>query len=278
MPSSRWSRPSGQAARDQMGVGHRHDAVVLAVHDERGDLDAVQAARAVVHRGGHQLGLVGILVELVVEAAADVLGDAVGVLLAAAAAVVVGHRRPGGLLTRPLVAAVEERHDLLVGRLGAAAAGRRRAEHERADAPGMAQRDLLGDHAAEREPVDVGLRDLERVEHGHGVVGEGFGRVGGREAARAPDAAVVERDHAKAAAQRVHRAPPRPAAQAEAHDEQHRLALAGALPVQLGVQVRVRGAGGGRWAHQSNHRARVSKLASVLPTPRERLADASYLK
>ena len=78
VPRRRCSRPCGRRLGDQVGVGDGHDAVVLAVDDEGGDVDAVRAARAVVERRGHQLGLVGGLVELVGEAPADVVGDAVG--------------------------------------------------------------------------------------------------------------------------------------------------------------------------------------------------------
>ena len=47
----------------------------------------------------------------------------------------------------------------------AAAAGVRRAEHERAHAVRVAQRQLLRDHAAEREAVDVRALEADAVEH-----------------------------------------------------------------------------------------------------------------
>ena len=101
-----------------------------------------------------------------------------------------------------------------------------------AHALGMAQRHLLGDHAAEREAVDVHGVEPEVVEHAHGVVGHRLGRVGRRRRLRAADAAVVERDHAQRARQHGHGPPPRAAAQPEAHDQQDGRAVAGALPME----------------------------------------------
>ena len=65
----------------------------------------------------------------------------------------------------------------------------------------MAQSELLGDHAAERDAVHVSGFDLRRIEHGRGVVGHGLGRVGVGGRLRATDAAVVEGDHPEAARQ-----------------------------------------------------------------------------
>ena len=69
-------RPEGRTLRPA--------AVLLAVDDEGRDLDPVKPTRAVVQRRGHQLGLVGGLVEVVGEPAANVLGSLVVGLLAAA--------------------------------------------------------------------------------------------------------------------------------------------------------------------------------------------------
>ena len=49
-------------------------------------------------------------------------------------------------------------------RTRAAAAGLGRAQHERPDAVRMAERELLRDHAAEREAVDVRAIEADAVE------------------------------------------------------------------------------------------------------------------
>ena len=149
-----------------------------AVDDERRRLDALQPPVAVVQRRGEQLRAVGLLGERMREPAADVLGDPVLVLAPAARAVVERHRRPRGLLGGVMRrAAAEEREHLGARAHGARPAGVRRAEDERAHAPRVAQRELLGDHAAEREAVHVRPLDAGGVEHRDGVVGHRLGRV-----------------------------------------------------------------------------------------------------
>ena len=97
----------------------------------------------------------------------------------------------------------------------------------------MAQRELLGHHAAHRDPHDVRGVPAEVVEQPRGVVGElGDGeRVGLRRGV--PDPAMVVGHHvevvAEAGEERVAPGQVRPA---HPLDEEHRLAGAAALVVQ----------------------------------------------
>src|SRR5262245_43138527 len=65
-------------------------------------------------------------------------------------------------------------------------------DHATNDRP-MVMSDLLGDHAAEREPEDVALRNAERVDKGQGVRGHSSHSLGYL-AAGASDSGVVEED------------------------------------------------------------------------------------
>ena len=141
----------------------------------------------------------------------------------AARAVVVRHRRPRRLLRAAGPAGGGRSDHLVVGRDRARAAGMRRAEHERAHASRMAQRELLRDHAAERDAVDVRALDLRPRR-----APRRRRRPSPRSCRRRCSACdrptprlsnVITRNAA-----RQHRdgSPPGPAAQPEAHDQQHR--------------------------------------------------------
>ena len=108
----------------------------------------------------------------------------------------------------------------------------RRAEDERLNPRRMAERELLGDHAAEREAVDVDPVDREVVENRDGVVRHRLGRVRVRERLRLPDPAMVEGDHAHRRARARQRFATSAPAEAEAVDQQDGIAGAGALPVE----------------------------------------------
>src|SRR5205823_15038935 len=87
-----------------------------------------------------------------------------------------------------------------------------------------------------------------------------------------------------AAGEHRHRPPPRAAAQAESHDQQHRVAVAGALPVQLGAPIEGAGQAGGA-AHRSNAqrtaeacRAAMSRVRSAYSATTERSGASGRLK
>jgi hypothetical protein len=96
----------------------------------------------------------------------------------------------------------------------------------------MAQRDLLGDHPAEREPVDVRGLLAGGVEHRDRVVGHLAHRVRQRCGLAAADAAVVERQHPERGGKDGDRPPPRVQRHPQPHDEQDRRAPSAALVVQ----------------------------------------------
>ena len=142
--------------------------------------------------------------------------------LAAAGAVVERDRRPGRLLRAHAPSRL--RKNAMTSASARTGAGRpacvapSTSERTRS---GCAEGELLGDHAPQREAVDVHAIDAGASRTDDGVVGHRLGRVGVAERARASDAAAVERDHAQAAREHRHGAPPGAAAQSEAHDQQN---------------------------------------------------------
>ena len=194
------SARAGDALGEDLGVGDRDHAVVAPVHDERRRRDPRQPPVAVVQRRGEQLRAVGALGERVREPLRDVLLDAVGVLAPAARAVVERHRRPRRLLGAHAQPAAEEREHVVVGRA-------RRAARPACVAPSTSERTRSGWRSAScwatippsEKPYTCARSTPGRVEHRDGVVGHRLGRVGVLKRARAPDAAVVERDDAQAA-------------------------------------------------------------------------------
>ena len=99
-------------------------------------------------------------------------------------------------------------------------------EHEALDLFGVPDRQLLGGHAASREPDDVGPIDLEFVEDGGGVVGHAIHGEWGVGQRRAADPAVVEGDGAVAGGEILLLKRPRFGGIAESGDEQNGRAIA----------------------------------------------------
>ena len=118
-------------------------------------------------------------------------------------------------------------------------------EHERADAIGVADGQLLRDHSAHAQPEDVRAPEAARVHHRDRVVGERAHVVRAGRLVAAPDAAVVV--DADAMRAREHRRLELPELErpAEAHDEQQRIAVvAVALVVEVDAVARGRGHAG----------------------------------
>ena len=91
---------------------------------------------------------------------------------------------------------------------------------------GVPDRQLLGGHAAAREPDDVGSLDPELVEDGGGVVGHAGHREWGVGQRRAADPAVVEGDGAVAGGEPLLLERPRLGRVAETGDQQDWRAIA----------------------------------------------------
>ncbi len=94
--------------------------------------------------------------------AATSCADPAGVAPAGGERVAVGHRGPQALVGRHVRAAADEVRGGVVGRRAQTPAGGGGAQHERTHALRMAQDQLLGDHAAEREAVRRGRRPPRR--------------------------------------------------------------------------------------------------------------------
>jgi hypothetical protein len=151
----------GHGGRQQLRVGGGQQLVAGAVHDERRRRELPEAAGGVVAAGGgelvlerpHRHGMRG-----------GGLGPAPeGGLVRGE---VRGHvRRPGGAqraLEVVLGHGLAHRGEALLGeRRRAGAAGRRPGQDEAVDRLGMGERELLGDHAAEREPEHVAPRQAQ---------------------------------------------------------------------------------------------------------------------
>ena len=134
--------------------------------------------------------------------------DAVDLFGAAPWTVVVGNRCPRRLLRGHRRAPVEERDHFGLWKRRVAPTGMGRAEDERLNPCRVTKRNLLGDHAAEREPVEMDVVDLEVVEDRDGVVRHRLGGVGVSQRLRLSDPAMVEGDHPHRTGERVDRTPP----------------------------------------------------------------------
>jgi hypothetical protein len=110
-------------------------------------------------------------------------------------------------------------------------------EHQAADQPRVAKRQLLRDGASHREAGDVGAWHVERAQDAAGVVGHRLDRAPRIGHRRAPRPAVVERGQAVAVGERVELKLPRLDGVAEAADEQH----VGSVPDLLDVDVQTAG-------------------------------------
>jgi len=165
------------ALGEDLGVGDGDDAILAAVDDERRRLDALEPPVAVVQRRGDHLRAVGLLGKRVREPAPDVLGDAISVVAETDRPVVERHRRARGVLGAQAGPAAEEGDHLGARPHRAGPARVRRPEHDRAHPLTVAQCQLLGDHAAERESVHVRALDAGGVEDRGGVVGHRLDRV-----------------------------------------------------------------------------------------------------